>query len=77
MTPNLTALMIFIFDSWKILSSDASQKNVMLGLMRSWNGYMIGLSEYAEETWFTNRNHERAPVMLVGVGKLRIADVMC
>ena len=34
---------------------------------------MIGPIEYAQETWLTKPNHERAPVISVGLGKSLMA----
>ena len=54
----------------------SSQKNLLWGLISLRNGCIIGLIEYAQATWLTNPNQERALVKSEGGGKFSIADII-
>ena len=41
-----------------------------------WNGYIIGLMEYAQAIWFTSSNQDQAFVRSVGLGKFFIAEMI-
>ena len=41
--------------------------------MRSWNGSIIGLNEYAHATWLTSPNQDISLVIFLGLGKPDIA----
>ena len=75
-TPSLILARISCLDYSNSFVSDSSQKKVRLGFIKLRNGSMIGLREYAQDTWFTNPNHERALVRSVGTGKSDMAAKM-
>ena len=63
-------------ESLKILSNSAFQLNLLFGLIKLRNGFMISLNEYAHVTWLTKPNHDLASVRSLGVVKSLIPDKM-
>ena len=58
--PCLTIGVRMNLESLKILSSSAFQLNLLLGLIKSPNGFLILLDESAHATWLTKPNHDLA-----------------
>ena len=72
-TPSSISLMIADLDSSKSWLSSSFQRNGVPGLSDSRNGSMRSVAANAYDTWLMRPNQERMSVMLLGVGKWRIA----
>ena len=73
-TPSSISLMIANFDSSNSWLSLSFQMNGVPGLSDSRNGSIRSVAAKAYDTWLIRPNQERMSVMLLGVGKWRIAS---
>ena len=64
--PSFTLLTNICFEFSKVCVSVLFHINFELALTSSWNGWVIGLIEYAQTTWLMSPNHDRAPVVSDG-----------
>ena len=73
-TPSSMSEMIASLDSSNSRLSSSFHRNGVPGFSDSRNGSMRSVAEKAYDTWLTKPNQERMSVMLLGVGKWRIAS---